>query len=287
LEAIIDFGDDEELDESVHDEARHRVQHLLEDIAPMIACRVGERLRQGMSVTIVGAPNAGKSSLMNTLAGRRASIVSKEEGTTRDAIEVHMDIAGYAFTLCDTAGLRDTTAHVEAEGIQIALERARSADFVVLMIDCMAHNSLSSPHTRALLRERPDCLIVANKTDLAGDDLDGALAQIHTATGANPIPVSCQTGEGVQALLDRLLTAMKQRYESLGNDNGLFLTHERHRGHLQQCTHHLQAAVDSFHIVDVAAEELRQALMCFGRLTGKVDVEEVLDVLFSDFCIGK
>ena len=266
LEAAIDFPDEDlpaELLVPVLAEAAALGMGIRRCLADG---RRGEILRDGLSVALIGPPNSGKSSLLNALAGREAAIVSAVAGTTRDVIEVHLDLAGYPVVLADTAGIRDSTDIVEQEGVRRAMARAQSADLVLAIRDA------SDPVSReTTLSELPADTVVTvwNKIDLAAAPEDG-------------IGVSARNGAGLDALIARLAEAVEQR---LGGTAAV-VTRQRHRAALVECAEALertQAAEEPALI----AEDLRLAMRSLGRITGKVDVEDLLDVIFRDFCIGK
>ncbi|MCY4609818.1 MAG: tRNA uridine-5-carboxymethylaminomethyl(34) synthesis GTPase MnmE [bacterium] len=268
LEAVIDFPD-EELPAGLLDDNAAAVTALEDEVrAHLDDARRGERLREGLSVVILGAPNVGKSSLLNALAGNDAAIVSAEAGTTRDTVEVTMDIAGFAVSLVDTAGLREVPQGVEGEGIRRALKRARTADLTLLVAD-------SSRWDETWPRIEPHCdgnaLVVAGKADLA--------------LPPPGVPgLSTKTGEGI----DRLIDAMAQRFRLAWQGAGLSPSRARHRAALLQVADALARYRDlEAGDVTLAAEDLRLAATALGRLTGRVDVEDLLDVIFSEFCIGK
>ena len=232
--------------------------------------RRGERLREGLVVAILGAPNAGKSSLLNALVGREAAIVSARAGTTRDVVEARLDLGGVPVTLADTAGLRVASDEIEAEGVRRALRRAEDADLRLLLF---AADQPFDPDTLALIG--PDVLVVATKTDLAA-----APAAIG---GTAPIALSVRTGEGLAALRERLATAATDlaRPETVAP-----LTRSRHRAALRDAVSRL-AEIDGAELPELRAECLRAASVALGRITGRVGIEAVLDAVFRDFCIGK
>ncbi|MCB1591797.1 MAG: tRNA uridine-5-carboxymethylaminomethyl(34) synthesis GTPase MnmE [Alphaproteobacteria bacterium] len=237
--------------------------------------RRGERLREGLSVAVVGAPNAGKSSLVNALAQRDVVIVSELAGTTRDIIEVHLDIGGYPVILSDTAGLRpeqlsgEGQAGIEAEGIRRALAKAREADLRVLVYD--GSQEAADPHTQALADE--NSLSVVNKCDLGGGP---ALPQPS-------ILISVKTGEGLEVFLQALETKIAGL---IGRNEAPALTRQRHREALTACAAALRRSLEA-RMPELLAEDLRLAIRDLGRITGRVDVEDLLDIIFKDFCIGK
>jgi tRNA modification GTPase len=227
----------------------------------------GERLRAGVSVAIVGAPNAGKSSLLNALAGRDVAIVSARAGTTRDVIEVHLDLAGCPVILADTAGLRETDDEIEAEGVRRARARAAAADLTVALFDA---TTAPDEATRALVG--PETIVVRSKADLGAP---------HGEIGG--LLVSARTGAGLAELLARLTAAVTDRFAAADQPA---LTRARHRSALTEARDAL-ARSRSARLPELAAEDLRLAARALGRITGRIDVEDLLDVIFRDFCIGK
>ncbi|KAA0682857.1 tRNA uridine-5-carboxymethylaminomethyl(34) synthesis GTPase MnmE [Roseomonas genomospecies 6] len=274
IEADIDFPD-EDLPSGVSDAARPVLNALAAEIDAHLDDRGrGERLREGLHIAIVGAPNTGKSSLLNALARREAAIVSARAGTTRDVIEVHLDLGGYPVVLADTAGLREAAAdEVEEEGIRRALDRAARADVKVAVFDATALPALD-PATVALVDG--DTVVVLNKTDLAD-------APIPTVGGQDAVAVSARTGSGL-AELERRLTAFTA--DRLAGSGAPALTRARHRSALEECRDALRRALTA-PLPELMAEDVRLASRALGRITGRVDVEDLLDVIFRDFCIGK
>jgi tRNA modification GTPase len=266
IEAAIDFPD-EDLPDDLLGPARNVAEGLEREIRHRLADgRRGEILRDGLSVALIGPPNSGKSSLMNALAGRDAAIVSAQAGTTRDVIEVHLDLGGYPVILADTAGIREGADPIEAEGIRRARARAAAADLRLLVLDAGA------PEAVAGFTDLLDAatLLVWNKTDLA-------------AAPAGGLAVSATTGEGLSALVD----ALTGRAEGvLAGADAPIVTRERHRVALEACAGSLGRAVAGQDPA-LVAEDLRLAVRALGRITGRVDVEDLLDVIFRDFCIGK
>ncbi len=268
IEAWIDFPE-EPIPDSVSDEIDHKINVLIRDISTHLDDGGrGERLRRGLSVAILGAPNAGKSSLLNVLARRDAAIVSEAEGTTRDVIEVHLDIGGYPVMVADTAGLRDSAEAVEQEGVRRALDRAESADLRLVLFDVTVERDAAS---LALVDEA--AIVVANKVDLRSPG----------AASADGIEVSAATGEGIDALIAEIGRFAVQR---LGESEEPALTRARHRAALEECVAALRRA-HAVGEVELRAEDLRLAMRALGRITGRIDVEDLLDVIFRDFCIGK
>ncbi|SOC08133.1 tRNA modification GTPase trmE [Rhodobacter sp. JA431] len=262
LEAVIDFADEE-----VPEDVSPEVSSLLAAVQGDLAREVGrisasERVREGFEVAIVGRPNAGKSTLLNALAGREAAITSEVAGTTRDVIEVRMDLGGLAVTLLDTAGLRETDDKVEAIGVERALQRARAADLRLFLLD---------GDDLPLLVPQPDDLVVQGKADLAE---------------GQGLSVSGKTGAG----LDRLVAELTKRLSDRASGAGV-MTRERHRACLQRAQNALDAAQVELALgqerLELAADHLRNAARALESLLGRVDVEALLDEIFSSFCIGK
>ena len=285
LEADIDFPD-EDLPEGVAEAVRPEITALRSAIAAHLADnRRGERLREGVAVVILGPPNAGKSSLLNLLARREAAIVSDIAGTTRDIIEVRLDLVGYPVLLADTAGLRDSADRIESEGVRRALARAAEADLKLILLDATqsAGSGLAIPPDIATLIDA-DTLLIANKTDLA--PLPAGATYAGGPGAALPVlPLSAETGAGLDAVLAALEAAVAARYGLTGSAQ---LTRARHREALTDCL----AALDRFLAggapdAELGAEDIRLAARSLGRITGRVGVEDMLDIVFRDFCIGK
>ena len=284
VEARIDFSDEADVPEDLLGPALLAAQQLRDMIAASLADRGrGERLRDGLVVAIAGPPNAGKSTLLNRLARREAAIVSPYPGTTRDVIEVHLDLAGYPVTLLDTAGIRVSDDPIEQEGIRRAAARASAADLVLWVIDLQA----IGPSTNGVFESRgkTDCWLIRNKVDLAGDKL-WINSESQSACYARQFAISAVTGAGIEALID-VLSAYAQGY--FATTESALVTRARHRQALEETVAALDRALaqrSSGH-EELIAEELRAAATTLGRLTGRVDVEDILDVIFRDFCIGK
>lgn len=274
-EALIDFSD-EDLPEETGAILVREATTLCDEIATHLNdAHRGERVRNGLEIAIIGAPNTGKSSLLNTLAGREAAIVSARAGTTRDVIEIHMDLGGYPVILADTAGLRESADEIEQEGIRRALARAESADLVLALFDS-TQAPLLDPHTCEQLTEQT--LVVFSKSDLV--DTVEIPEALH---GHATYPVSTTTGEGLDFFL-QALTNEVDRW--LGSGDTPALTRQRHRDALNDCLNALQRAKGA-PLPELAGEDFRLAMRALGRITGRVDVEDLLDVIFRDFCIGK
>lgn len=269
-EAAIEFAEDG-LPSDLDARARAGAGELRAEIKAHLAdARRGELLREGLVFAIIGAPNAGKSSLLNALVGREAAIVSARAGTTRDIVEVRLDLAGIPVTLCDTAGLREAGDEIEAEGIRRAERRADEAQLVITIFAAD-----KPPDAETLRWVRPEALVLVNKCDL--------LAGPAEIGGRPAMVVSALEGTGLDALRI-LLAEAALRLAGLGEGNQL--TRPRHRAILTEAAAllaHAEAAI----LPELTAEALRAALFALGRLTGRVGVEEILDIVFQDFCIGK
>jgi tRNA modification GTPase len=272
MEAGLDFADEAHVAADVSDKANAIVVPLLGAIDRHLADRSGERLRDGLRVVIAGPPNVGKSSLMNALAKRDVAIVAEEAGTTRDVIEVCLDLGGLPVILSDTAGIRQGIGGVETEGIRRALARAEDADLVLWVIDATNPAwDLPSPFTA----ER--AIKVLNKSDIAPQGLPKNAPE-------TALFVSAKTGEGLDRLIARLQAAASGLAPSPGAP---LLTRTRHRMELVSTRDALQRFVNHDLAPELKAEELRVAARHLGRLTGAIDVEEVLGAIFAEFCIGK
>jgi tRNA modification GTPase len=316
LEADIDFPD-EDLPQGVAEAVRPELAALRSAIAGHLADRRGERLRDGVSIAIVGPPNAGKSSLLNLIARRDAAIVSTIAGTTRDVIDVHLDLDGYPVTIADTAGLRDSQDPIELEGVRRARARADDADLRLLVVPAAEADghaldwpALARTARAGLAIWNPQTdLVVVNKADLLPDK--GAfIASREEIVGSDGKPqpaclgISARTGSGVPELLKRLgatVAALLGDVPSVSDPTLLAvldsvlvpppLTRARHREALTDC----QAALDRALAAsaggvappELVAEDVRLAARALGRITGRVGVEDLLDVIFRDFCIGK
>jgi tRNA modification GTPase len=277
IEAELDFSDEEDVPDAVTESARATATALRMAIADHLADgRRGEILREGLHVVIAGPPNAGKSSLMNALVRRDVAIVSTEAGTTRDVIEAHLDLAGYPVILMDTAGIREAHGAIELEGIRRTLDRARKADVIVWLRDGTDFHAPGLEAMEGAYTRTAHVIHVVNKIDLAGENasqVEGALC------------LSAKTGEGMDALIAQLT---EEARSIIGNTDGITITRARHRRELETCL----AALDhfltgDFSALELRAEDLRHAASAIGRLTGRIDVEEVLNHIFAEFCIGK
>ncbi|KAF9579318.1 tRNA modification GTPase gtpbp3, mitochondrial, partial [Lunasporangiospora selenospora] len=331
VEALIDFGEDENIEDDVYDTVIEKVTDLYRDIKRHTEDdRCGEILRDGIQVTILGPPNAGKSSFLNFITKRQAAIVSPIPGTTRDIVEVSLDVGGYPIIIGDTAGLRSSTDVIEMEGVRRAQDRIQTADINIAILPVtdflspqseghkLEANAISNtgvdPVVLNAIRKNPKTMVLINKMDLFdkdGNDQEMAMAKIReslwpefdqvsqdtkdlTITGNIDSKVdhrlwaiSCEKGEGISGFLKDLVVSLKDRFNS-SLVGGSSITQYRHRKHLENCLQSLEAFMDlGADDVVLGAEELRHAASDLGRITGRVDVEDVLDVVFREFCIGK
>ncbi len=272
IEAALDFSDEGDVTEKARGEALDAAALLRSEIAAVLVdAGRGERVRAGFTVAIAGPPNAGKSSLFNALARREAAIVSSVPGTTRDVLEIHLDLGGFAVTVLDTAGIRPTDDPVERIGVERARARAAAADLVLWVTDAGADEA----GVELSAREGQDVWVVRNKIDLSpagGERRGGALY------------TSAVTGEGLAELEARLAAAAGA---ALAGREPPLVTRERQRVRLEEAAAALGRAAQAGLPDDLVAEELRTAATALGRLTGRIDVEDVLDALFGEFCIGK
>lgn len=266
LEASLDFSDEGDVPEDLGADILRRIDILQGEIGQALANRSGERLREGLTVVLTGPPNAGKSTLLNALAQRDVAIVSPIAGTTRDAIEVHCDLAGLPVIIVDTAGLRDSADVIEQEGVSRARARAQDADLVLWLVPPDGAET-DPPLARRLLK-------IGTKTDLNRNRHDCDLL------------ISATTGEGIPELIDRL----QQEAEEAMSQGDAILTRERHRKALERahtCLVNGRQLLVTAGPLELAAEEARLASRAVGEIAGRVDVEDILDRLFSSFCIGK
>ncbi len=274
VEAETDFPE-EELSQHIWRDVHADTQNIVAEMTAHLADNHrGERLREGVAVAIIGPPNAGKSSLMNALARRDVAITSAMAGTTRDVIEVALDLGGYPVVLADTAGLRPSADAVEVEGVRRAQARAAAADLRLLVVDA------GRPEAAAGLGglAGTDTLVIANKIDLGGDP--GWVDRLGMAPA---LRLSVLTGAGMPDLLARLEDEVARRFAP---GHAPLITRARHREALRDCVAALQRFATA-ELPELATEDLRVATRCLGRITGRVDVEDMLDVVFSEFCIGK
>jgi len=279
LEACIDFAD-EDIPGDLLPGIVARIAALSASMEAHLADhRRGEIIRDGFNVVIIGAPNVGKSSLLNALASRDVAIVSSVPGTTRDPIEVRLDLGGYAVTLIDTAGLRDTEDEVESEGIRRTRQRAQAADLRLAVVE--GFGDIVDSRVSAELGEQDAILL--NKVDLSPGTRGFINAGAHAV-----FAVSARTGEGIADLLAWIGRQVEQR---AGGSESMPMTRARHRAAIDASVRYLKrflaGAPASDPACDLLAEDLRLAARELGRITGRIDVEDYLDVIFRDFCIGK
>ncbi len=324
-EAVIDFGDDEDLDDDdlgveqdmrsgemgVWGAIRPKMKELQKKMEKHLSdAQRGEILRDGVKVAIVGVPNAGKSSLLNILANREAAIVSPIAGTTRDIVEVTMDLGGVRCIVSDTAGVREdgtTDDIIEVEGIKRARKAASDAHILVCMVDSTDEENEMNAINEILENidaEKRNVLLVRNKIDLLADStlLSSDGKSLVSAPISEQYQISCESNSGVdnfigaltRRVLDRVSLDSSSDDSDLNKpteDEGAVITRARHRRHVESAADALHRfsirSGEGYMALDMAAEELRLAASELGRITGAVDVEDVLDVLFSDFCIGK
>lgn len=270
VEAGIDFPD-EDLPADIGERVRPALSGLITEIEAHLADRHrGERIRDGIYVAILGPPNAGKSSLLNKLARRDAAIVAATAGTTRDVIEVRLDLGGLPLVLADTAGLREARDAVEVEGVRRARRRAAEADLKLVVLDAEAGAEVDAATASVL---DADCMLLVNKIDL----------HPPASLGRPFHPVSVKTGAGLEAFLAALEGEVARRFST---GSAPALTRVRHRAALEQAAQALRRSLAA-DLAELTAEDLRLAARAIGRITGRVDVEDILDAIFRDFCIGK
>ena len=238
--------------------------------------KVGEIIREGFKIAIVGPTNAGKSSLLNYLSKREAAIVSETAGTTRDVIEVHLNLDGYPVIISDTAGIRDSKDDIEKKGIKLALKKVENADLKLVVLD--AKNPNLSDFFKDLLKR--DGILVINKSDLIDNNLNTSFKNI------SHVLISLKENRNLDVLISNIKKHLKNKFT---DQDDVLITRERHRQHLIQCAKHLKDFEKKNEVQDFdkAAEDLRLATKHLGMIVGKVDVEEILGSIFNDFCIGK
>ena len=276
VEAKIDFPD-EDLPTDISKNLKLNIEKIKNEIEKTLNDdKTGEIIREGFKVAIVGPPNVGKSSLLNYLSKREAAIVSEKAGTTRDVVEVHLDISGIPIIISDTAGIRDSNDEIEAKGVKLAISRAEDADLNIILLD--QKNLDFKGFFNGQIADKS--IIVINKSDLGFDNL------VKLENNMDPIIISVKENKNVDMLIDSIKLKLKKQF--LNNDNVL-ITRSRHRHHLKECHKHLKNFLvkkdnDDY---DKAAEDLRLSIRHIGTIVGKVDVEEILGSIFENFCIGK
>ena len=276
VEAKIDFPE-EDLPKDIMKNIKIESNKIKEEIQKILNDqKVGELIREGFNIAIVGPSNAGKSSLLNFLSNRDVAIVSEIAGTTRDVIEVHLNLDGYPVTISDTAGIRDSKDEIERKGIKLALKKAENSDLNIILIEPKSVDFTG--FLNDLVDEKG--LIVVNKSDLGIEKIVPIIKKY------NPIYLSIKEEKNLDVLIKAIKEKLKKKF--IRSDD-ILITRERHRVNLEQCLLHLnnfeeKNSVEEF---DKAAEDLRLATRHLGTIVGKVDVEEILGSIFSDFCIGK
>ncbi len=275
IEAKIDFAEDD-LPDTVLKQVRITVQEITSEVKKILDDqKIGEKIREGFKVSITGEVNAGKSSLLNLLSKRKAAIVSNEKGTTRDIIEVYLNIDGYPVILADTAGIRETENKVEKEGVSLAIKKIEESDLNLMLFD------ITSDKIDSLIEKniKENSIIVFNKSDLSSN--------IKKEFKNNDVVlISVKENKNIDKLVSLIKKQLKDKF--IKNDN-ILVTRERHRNKLNLCFQELNNFLEKKHDKDIelAAEDLRMASRHLGSIIGKVDVEEILGSIFKDFCIGK
>ena len=276
VEAKIDFPD-EDLPEENLKKIKQGSSDVLNEINKILNDqKVGEIIREGFKIAIVGPTNAGKSSLLNNLSNREVAIVSEIAGTTRDVVETHLNIDGYPVIISDTAGIRESKDEIEKKGIRLSLKKAENADLKLVVVDAKSIDL--SGFLNDLLKN--DAILVVNKSDLIKDKLDPEIFKL------NHVLISLKDNSNIDELIKKIKNHLRDKFIT---EEDILITRERHRQHLVQCVDHLKNFLDknSKKDFDKAAEDLRLATRHLGMIVGKVDVEEILGSIFNDFCIGK
>ncbi|MDA7468352.1 tRNA uridine-5-carboxymethylaminomethyl(34) synthesis GTPase MnmE [Candidatus Pelagibacter ubique] len=276
VEAKIDFPD-EDLPEDILKNIKKISNEVVSNIKKILDDqKVGERIREGFKIAIIGPTNAGKSSLLNHLSNRDVAIVSEIAGTTRDVIETHLNIDGYPVVVSDTAGIRDSKNEIEKKGIKLALDKAENADLKLIVIDA------KSIDFKGVLKELMDekTILVVNKSDLLKEDLNSEIKNYEH------VLISVKNNLNLEDLILKIKNKLKNKFIT---SEDILITRERHRQHLEQSLNYLKNFEEKNETEDFdkAAEDLRLATRHLGMIVGKVDVEEILGSIFNDFCIGK
>ncbi len=276
VEAKIDFPEEDLPDENIQQikkdstEVLKKINKILDDQ------KVGEIIREGFKIAIVGPTNAGKSSLLNNLSNREVAIVSEIAGTTRDVIETHLNIDGYPVIISDTAGIRNSKDEIEKKGIKLSLDRAENADLKLVVVDA------KSIDLKGFLNDllTDNSILVVNKSDLIQGELNTEVTKLEH------VLISLKENLNLDKLISKIKDRLKTKF--IINED-ILITRERHRQHLVQCSDNLRNFLEKNDKKDFdkAAEDLRLATRHLGMIVGKVDVEEVLGSIFNDFCIGK
>ena len=276
VEAKIDFPEEDLPEDNIERIKKDSLSVLNEINKILDDQKVGEIIREGFKIAIVGPTNAGKSSLLNNLSNREVAIVSEIAGTTRDVVETHLNIDGYPVIISDTAGIRDSKDEIEKKGIKLSLNKAENADLKLVVVDA------KSPNLSGFLNDllKKDAILVVNKSDLIKDTLDKEISKF------NHVLISLKDNLNIDKLIEKIKRQLKNKFIS---EEDILITRERHRQHLVQCIDHLKNFLEKNNKKDFdkAAEDLRLATRHLGMIVGKVDVEEILGSIFNDFCIGK
>ena len=276
VEAKIDFPD-EDLPKSIYSEIKKKSNFVLTEIKKTLNDqKVGERIREGFKIAIIGPPNSGKSSLLNYLSKRDVAIISEIAGTTRDVIETHLNLDGYPVIISDTAGIRSSKNEIEKKGIKIALNRAEDADLKLVIVS--TKNVDFNSVLKSLLKK--NAILVVNKSDLIKGKLNSKFKKYEH------VLISIKKDLNLNKLILKIKSKLKNKFTT---SNDILITRERHRQSLINCVQHLEKfqKKNSAQDFDKAAEDLRLATRHLGMIVGKVDVEELLGSIFNDFCIGK
>ena len=274
IEAKIDFAEDD-LPEKVLQEVHKSIKDIYANIKKILEDnKIGEKIRDGFRVSIIGEVNAGKSSLLNLLSKREVAIVSEEEGTTRDVIETYLNIDGYPVILADTAGIREAKNEIEKKGISLALGKSKEADLNIVMID----NSSLKINDQVKRLINTDSIVLLNKSDIKNKE--------NHKFDVDTILVSVKDNKNIDQLIKKLKEKLSKKFISSSN---VLITRERHRVKLNECLKEIDKFLkkDQNKDIELAAEDLRMATRHLGSIVGKVDVEEILGSIFKDFCIGK
>ena len=276
VEAKIDFPDEDLPEDNIKtlkkdsNDVLNKIKKILDDQ------KVGEIIREGFKIAIIGPTNAGKSSLLNNLSNREVAIVSEIAGTTRDVVETHLNLDGYPVIISDTAGIRDSKDEIEKKGIKLSLKKAENADLKLVVVD--AKNVDFSDFLTDKIKK--NAILVVNKSDLLEGELDPKILEI------DHVLISLKKNLNIDKLISKIKDKLKNKFIS---NEDILITRERHRQHLIHCVEHLEDFLEKNEVKDFdkAAEDLRLATRHLGMIVGKVDVEEILGSIFNDFCIGK
>ena len=276
VEAKIDFPEEDLPEDDLKKikkdstDVLNKIEKILDDQ------KIGEIIREGFKIAIVGPTNAGKSSLLNNLSNREVAIVSEIAGTTRDVVETHLNIDGYPVIISDTAGIRNSKDEIEKKGIKLSLDKAENADLKLVVVDAKSIN------LRGFLNDllKNDAILVINKSDLLKKKLDSEVSKF------DHVLISLKENFNIDKLISKIKSSLKNKFIS---EEDILITRERHRQHLIQSADHLRnfSVKNDKKDFDKAAEDLRLATRHLGMIVGKVDVEEILGSIFNDFCIGK